>query len=403
MDRQLELLRGLIGRWRTMLPFGCERIAVTLLASICFTIIFSTAVVQTLVVILTVVVVACHVRGNAKPFQRTPLDLPYAVFVAGRIMSIAFSRYPAESIAALHREYFFYIVFFLVTQTVRHKKVAVSRTMVHVLVAAGVLAGFIGTAKVLLFNDMRASSTTAGPYTLGAYLCPVLALAILFVLRNKRGIAAAWRWMAPAAIILGIIFTYDRLHWAGMVVMLSLVGVFSRRRRLFYMVASGFLIVLLFPSLRFRLDQTIDIKEFMAGRDVLWRGALQLAGDHPLVGFGPRTFSHIFPLFDQMPVKGVGSWHNDYLQVYLESGLMGLLPLLWILAVTMYTGWRVLRLEGLKPDIRHLLQAFLMFLGVTFVLGGILDTLVGIAFRIVLGLFALLAGSIDELKEASER
>jgi O-antigen ligase len=199
-----------------------------------------------------------------------------------------------------------------------------------------------------------------------------------------------WDWAAALVYIIAIAFTYDRLHWVAMAGVLLVTGMISRRRILLFIVAAGVLVWTLSPSLQFRLEQMADIGAFMTGRDVLWRGAAMLAGDHPFVGFGPRTFTSIFPLFDQMPIRGVASWHNDYLQVYMESGIMGLAPLLWLVFATFRHGRRALRSSALPEEHRRVIVPILVSLGVIFVFGGVLDTLVGILFRILLGLLAVL-------------
>jgi len=63
----------------------------------------------------------------------------------------------------------------------------------------------------------------------------------------------------------------------------------------------------------------------LSDRDILYKAAAELAWEHPVLGFGPRTFKEIFPLKDELTDKGVGGWHNELLQVYFESGLVGLL------------------------------------------------------------------------------
>ena len=117
---------------------------------------------------------------------------------------------------------------------------------------------------------------------------------------------------------------------------------------------------------------------------------MMLITRHPLVGFGPRTFTEIFPLFQEMPVKGVGSWHNDFLQIYMESGLVGLIALLWLITVICLWGWRMLNSPTLSRQERWMFVSILTSFGVLFVIGGLFDTLVGIVFRVFLGLFALL-------------
>jgi len=144
---------------------------------------------------------------------------------------------------------------------------------------------------------------------------------------------------------------------------------------------------------RVRMGQVSDFSALMNGRDVLWRGAVMLIDDHPLLGFGPRTFPAIFPLFDEMPVRGVGSWHNDWLQIYMESGLLALAAFGWLVYAVFMTGRRVVRSPSMLADDRQRALAIIISLGVLFLFGGVLDTLVGITFRILLGLFAVLSSS----------
>ena len=109
--------------------------------------------------------------------------------------------------------------------------------------------------------------------------------------------------------------------------------------------------------------------------------------DHPVVGFGPRTFTEIFPLFSEMRVRGVGCWHNDYLQVYMESGLLGLSALFWLIGAVYVHSWNVIRVS--YPRQRAMVIALLSAVTMMLFIGGMLDLLNGILFRVLLGLLAL--------------
>jgi len=379
----------------------CERGGMILLALICLTNIFSTALVQTFVVMLTLVVVGCLLSLRPVVFRRTPLDLPYLVFILGRIISLVFSQDPARSFPALYLEYYFYIVFFLVTQSLRRNEITATQVLTMILVGAGAVAALTGTLKVLFSLELRGSSTTAGPYTLGGYLCALLPLALLLPLHDEKRGGGRWQWLAVLAMCVGIVFTYDRIHWTAMALTLVVALVFSRKRMPVIVLCCALLLSLSLPSLRLRVEELVNIGEVTSGRDVLWRGALLLIKEHPLVGFGPRSFGSIFPLFAEMPVRGVGSWHNDYLQVYLDSGLIGLLPLLWLVVATYIHGWRSMRSSAMPPQTRRVIVSLLLSMSVVFLVGGVLDTLVGILFRILLGLFALLVSPPDSPLQAS--
>lgn len=318
-----------------------------LLALICLTNIFSTAIVQTLVVALTVVVISSLLTDPSLSIQRTPLDQPYLAFVLARVISLLLSQYPDESLPALHIEFFYYVVFFLVTQSVRRNEPAVVSALVSLFLGAGLVAALIATLKVGLEIAPRGSSTTAGPYTLGAYLCAALPLALLYP-RPPR-LSFYRNWVVPVGLCLGIVSTFDRLHWACMALIIVIAGMLTRKRALMAGLCVVLALSLLYPSVRVRLGQVSDASALLNGRDILWRGAALLIDDHPLAGFGPRTFRTIFPLFREMPVRGVASWHNDWLQIYMESGLIGLAAFGWLLYAAVKGGRRALRSPSLCP------------------------------------------------------
>ncbi len=378
-----------IRKWWNSFESNWERATLCLLVMICATVIFSTFLVQTFVVVLSLVVLSWVVIFPHSRFRRTQLDVPYLAFILGRVVSVFFSQDLARSLPALYVEFYFYLVFFLVTQSVRRNEIAVTRLLVSVLVAAGAVAAIIGVSKVLFSVELRASSTTAGVYTLGSYLCTVLPLALLHTYIPERWSSRWMGWLIPLVICSGIVMTLDRMQWGGMVVILLAAVILSQDRRLLLFLSGSLAFFLVAPSVRLRLERMALYGDFMGGREVIWAGAFQLIAEHPIVGFGPRTFTKVFPLFDKLPILGVGSWHNDYLQVYMDSGLIGLLPLLWLVVATFYHGVRLLQSPSLLTKERNLYLSILLSLGAVFLFGGALDTHVGIVFRILLGLLAL--------------
>ncbi|HTX98455.1 MAG TPA: O-antigen ligase family protein [Bacteroidota bacterium] len=363
------------------------------LLAVCGTAIFSTALVQMMVVLLTTIVVISKFTKSQRRLHWTSLHVPFALFVAGRVLSIAFSQDFSRSATALFIEYFYYLLFFAAAEIVADEPIDAAGDITHVLVWSGTVAAALGSALMLLSVAPRALSTTAGTYTLGGFLCLVLPLALFFphpLTRKSRLI----RWTQVLIICMGIVLTLDRLHWVAMAAIIVVAGVMSHRRLLVVALAVSVFLVMLFPSVHLRLQHLYHLGSFMTGRDVLWKGAAMLLDRHPLVGFGPRTFQEIFPLFSEMPIRGVGSWHNDYLQVYMESGLLGLVPLLWLLASSIKQGWRAFRRTDPHWDTHRAIVAVGISLGVIAIAGGMLDTIIGIPFRILLGVFAQLTATI---------
>ncbi len=371
-----------------------------ILFAVCAVAVFSTAIVQLLVVLLTVAVAWSWIIRDTRTFSWTPLHAPFAAFLLCRILSIVFSQDPTVSMRALYIEYFFYLPFFIASGIAANNPLETLRSISRILVLSAAIAAALGSTMLFLGDVQRAQSTTAGPYTLGAFLCMALPFAV-FTLPTGRKAASVVGWLQLFLICLGIILTFDRLQWVAMAATIVIAGIFSHRRLLLVSLVAAVLVILISPAVQLRFLQFLHISDFMTGRDVLWRGAGMLWDKHPIVGFGPRTFHEIFPLFDAMPIRGVGSWHNDYLQVYMESGLLGLLPQFWLVGAVIVYGWRGVRASrSSEEQYRFTLAAYFTVL-MSFMIGGMLDTIVGIPLRILLGVFAQQIFSLLTLPSAS--
>ena len=62
-------------------------------------------------------------------------------------------------------------------------------------------------------------------------------------------------------------------------------------------------------------------------RYILWNEGARLLGELPFFGFGPNSFAHILSenALGSFTSRVPTSWHNDFLQTALESGLMAAL------------------------------------------------------------------------------
>jgi len=355
---------------------------------------FSIALVQTVVVLLTGLWIVKILRGGYR-FRRTPLDVPVAAFVLARLISIALSVNPSVSMQSLYTEVYYYVVFFIFTNELPVHDKGKMRLMVLLMITCAVVASVIGGFKTLIGMTPRAASTTSGYYTLGMYLVAGLAMALLLG-GSKEFFSRRWVWGVTCAIIaFGIVLTFNRLHWAVMALLVVLVGLVWERRLLVGFVVAGIASVTLVPEVGLRLSGVTDLTALTTGRDVIWRGAWMMAGEHPFFGFGPRTFHEIFPLMAEMADKNVGTWHNDFLQVYMESGLLGLGTYLWLIWTVMYVGIKGYRKLSAEPFYRHILGAVLLAVA-SIVVGGmggifVTDPIVSLLFKQLIAVVALLS------------
>jgi len=335
------------------------------------------------------------IRSRGAKFARTPLDIPFLIFIVARAASVPFSVDPSVSLTGLYNEVFFYIMFFLAVHVLQSGDMDRSVvTVLWVIVAASVVASLIGTTKFALGSVERASSTTSGYYTLGLYL--TLALPIPLLLGKRGGVFRLW-WiplLSATVMCLGIIFSFDRLHWVGMAAVILIAGLIRERRLIIAFAGGSALLALMVPEINRRLVQLVDIGTNLSGRDVLWRGAGMIIGERPVFGFGLRTFRLIFPIPAELPNPLIGSWHNDYLQLYFDGGLVALLGFLWLIVSVYRWSWKAYRSDLISVDQRYILVALVVSATLLFLMGGMLDLTVGVMARTLLAIIAVIAAPV---------
>ena len=85
------------------------------------------------------------------------------------------------------------------------------------------------------------------------------------------------------------------------------------------------------------LDWMAERSQTMANRKTYWHSAAGIFKEAPILGVGPGNFQDYYYEFKPDDQQEVNKVHNDYLQVLVETGLLGLLAFLTLL------GWGLRR------------------------------------------------------------
>ena len=190
------------------------------------------------------------------------------------------------------------------------------------------------------FRIVRPPGTLGHADYFGDWLVSVCFLAFALAATEKR----PWRkWMAVSAsllMMLAIVLTGTRAALLGLLAGLLIFVAAKRVRTRDFAIGSAFLagVAVLFfapagAKLRARLHWSIEDARGGA-RLPLWRDALQMAADRPVSGFGPETFSIVFPRFESLELARSypdfyhESPHNIFLDTFAGEGLIGLAVLL---------------------------------------------------------------------------
>jgi len=264
------------------------------------------------------------------------------IFGLVRLISIFLSQYPHNSYESLYKEGLFYtsaiaIPFYL--KTISKKSVL---TLMLAFIVGAAIMSLIGSVRFLLNDVDRAQAFTSSYAVFSSYLFAALSVALFFP-KKVKSISEISIWSIIYIIILvGIVTSLGRANIAVALVML-LSAIVLRQIPLKQVIILGLFFVIgvsiYIAKPLVSVEQRVNNITQLSDRDIIWHGAKEISLEHQLIGFGPRTFQQIFPFRERFADKGIGGWHNDFLQIYFESGTVGLISyiiLLWIIVKTSF-------------------------------------------------------------------
>jgi putative inorganic carbon (HCO3(-)) transporter len=255
----------------------------------------------------------------------------------------------------------------------------------YVLVLSGVFQAFFGSMMVLTGMEYlflipkesyigNATGTFVNRNHLAGYLEMTLPIGIglLFgsrkvsnqVRRNWRGILAYILQMllSPIAIlrcllvvmVIGLLMTHSRMGNASFfnaLLITSAIAVCStpqfRRPGFIAIILSIIAVDILLLGTLFDLSQVVNRIESTGldheTRDEVVQSVLQMIPDFWIAGTGAGTFAYIFPKYSQFTGLFYDYAHNDYLQIFVELGVIGCIPLAVLVIWGLLNAWSLLR------------------------------------------------------------
>lgn len=265
----------------------------------------------------------------------------FLIYLVVRIAALIFSEFPEVSVQILYKEVLFYLCFFSFSFYLKSFDVEKIKTIVYYFSFASAVIALIGIVRFNLSIVERAESFSSGYATFSSYLLTGLGCSLIFSGNGKKVKYFKWlRVFAAAVILAGIITSLGRANSVIAAVMLIASLLLKRMKPLqfiYIILIAAALSYISFQNNSIQLNQRIEAPTQLSDRDIIYKGASEIFLTHPLLGYGPKTFTEVFPHREDFADKGIGSWHNDLLEVYFESGFMGLASyLLLIFSVFFY-------------------------------------------------------------------
>ena len=185
-----------------------------------------------------------------------------------------------------------------------------------------------------------------GSLTESGQLALVLPLSLAFVLatstaKNYDRSARTRLWMAGLVIpllVLALIFNLKRGPWLGCLVGCAIVFIKLRPRLTGVFLTASILVALMVPAVRQRLAESPQNFFIAGGRSAIWEIGAEMIVRYPL-GIGFQN-SPILRQFDHSIPENLKHFHSNYINIAVETGLIGLAAfLLWIFSL-LKVAWR---------------------------------------------------------------
>jgi cytochrome c-type biogenesis protein CcmH/NrfG len=191
-------------------------------------------------------------------------------------------------------------------------------------------------------------STFVFPPALAGYLILLLPLALALFISLRGG----WRKLFPGLTLilggLGLFFTYSKGGWVGFLLSLALlVFIILGRKHRFLFFVSFFILIGLFLVLIFSgILPSVKFRGFVGSLQVridYWRAGLGMLRDYLPFGSGLGTFGTLYAKYQLAGAGETQMAHNNYLQVWIETGILGIISFLWLWVAFLKAGWRIIK------------------------------------------------------------
>jgi len=180
----------------------------------------------------------------------------------------------------------------------------------------------------------RLFGTLGNPNNFAEYLVLIIPIGLAFALNiddTKKKTGALLLMLLPLLALLG---TYSRSSWISFAVsMVVFVVMWNRKSIPFWILLVICLLPFLPESIWNRILTIGNLEDSSSAyRLNIWKGSFDMITDYPLtgIGLGSGAFTEIFPMYALENTKVAPHSHMQFLEVWIEMGIIGLLSFIWL-------------------------------------------------------------------------
>lgn len=307
----------------------------------------------------------------------TPLDRPLLVFLAVLLIAALLCPSVLSSLLGLRKLWLvgaFFVVYHLLTSPREAWRLVSLSVMAAVGIGAySILQHYTG---IDLDNSLRGRAPNLTPFWFGReegfraqalfpsgityahnLLFPLTMLTVWLAEPSATWRQRAMLFVGWGCLVFALLFSLTRGVWLAYLFVLGLLAVVKGGRTALGVavgvVLLGVALLVSNPGVRERAAQVFDLNVNWP-RSQIWLANIDMIKERPLLGWGYGNYKRFRDAYYQRHPQAntTAHAHNNFLQMWVDIGLVGLAAFLWLFWSILSRGWRAYR--RLPPDAEHL-------------------------------------------------
>ncbi|MCK4244974.1 MAG: O-antigen ligase family protein, partial [Candidatus Omnitrophica bacterium] len=293
-------------------------------------------------------------KGETFPLLRSPSDLPIFLFLLLLLVGSSFSSSHYLSLHLSLQFISYFLLYWLVVNNIEEKEV---KGFLVILLFSATLVSLYGIyqyfwgleatrefiavhyrmdelpqALLARLSSNRVFSTYVYPNILAGYLIMLFPIGLVMAMERKTFFSRFGFLAICALLLLCLFYTRSVGGWISLVFILGffLIFYFFKERKKILFFGGLFLSLSLLIFFLFFKFEGLPHPSAFQDRLGYWTASLRMIKEGPFFGSGPGTFGSRFARYKLAYTMETQHAHNNFLEVWVESGIFGLLLFLWI-------------------------------------------------------------------------
>ena len=291
---------------------------------------------------------------NIKIIKSVPLFWPIFFFIGFSFLSIFYSINSPESIKEFIRIATIFLLYFLAYKLIQEEKdwnlllkfILISYIFPGI-VALGQFAFGLGLPDEFGgFNRVYGTFNHPNPFAFYTFF--ILGITIALILSQKKEVITKldkkWLWILTSPLIFLLFITYTRSALACLFIFVFALGILKYKKILLGGIILFLTAYFLSDIFQQRLWElfTLDPYGSIVWRLRLWQQMLPISLWQPWFGYGIGTFDNLAEYYRGFDWGSLEA-HNDYLKIFVENGIIGLLSYISIILGLLFYLFRIFK------------------------------------------------------------